>query len=313
MPLVSIILPCYLSSQAQGALLDETLSTVDAQTIGDYEVIVVDDGSPVAAAPIAASHPRTTTVPQPNAGPAVARNTGIARSRGRFLVFLDADDHLLPPALEVGLAGLTAEPACGFTVGGRDEMTFDGAPLPYTASPPRPGRQQAYVPLLGFEWFIMPPSSAMFRRELVDAVGGFQDPWGADDLDFYLRAALRSDAWCHRTPVTRYRRYSTSSSRDGERMLRSVRAVYDRHRPLVEEWPAARQAFAQGLAQLTEIFRDCLVENIEDRWRRGDAAGARRASALLAAESPERWARLAERFGDPGSNDARASASGRSV
>jgi glycosyltransferase involved in cell wall biosynthesis len=295
MPLVSIIVPCHLSSRAQAALLDETLSTVDAQTVDDYEVVVIDDGSPVAVAPVAAAHRRTTTVRQPNAGPALARNTGISRSQGRFLVFLDADDHLLPPALEAGLAGLAAEPACGFSVGGREEMTFEGAPLPYTASPPLEGRQPIYVPLLGFEWYIMPPSTAMFRREIVEAVGGFQDPWGADDLDFYLRAALHAEAWCHRTAVTRYRRYSTSSSRDGERMLRSVRAVYDRHRALVEGQPAARQAFEKGLAQLIEIFRDCLLENVEDRLRSGDAAGAHRASTLLAAESPERWARLEAR------------------
>jgi len=102
----------------------------------------------------------------------------------------------------------------------------------------------------------MPPSMAMFRREIVDAVGGFQDPWGADDLDFYLRAALRSEAWCHQTVVTRYRR----------------------------------------LTQLTEIFRDCLLENVKDRLYSGDAAGAQRASTLLAAESPQRWARLAGRW-----------------
>jgi glycosyltransferase involved in cell wall biosynthesis len=297
MPLVSIVVPCHLSSRAQAALLDETLSTVDAQTVDDYEVVVIDDGSPEAVAPMAASHRRTTIVQQQNAGPAVARNTGIGRSRGRFLVFLDADDHLLPSALETGLAELAEEPACGFTVGGREEMTFEGTLLPHTAAPPLAGRQQIYVPLLGFDWFIMPPSTAMFRRETVEAVGGFQDPWGADDLDFYLRVALRSDAWCHRTAVTRYRRYSTSSSRDGERMLRSVRAVYDRHRALVDSHPGARQAFDRGLAQLTEIFRDCLIENVEDRLRCGDAAGAQRAATLLAAESPERWARVAGRRG----------------
>jgi glycosyltransferase involved in cell wall biosynthesis len=296
MPLVSIIVPCRLSSRAQAALLDETLSTVDAQTIDDYEVIVIDDGSPIPVAPVVVSHPRTRTVLQHNGGSAVARNTGIARSTGRFLVFLDADDHLLPHALEAGLAGLAEEPACGFTVGGREEMTFEGARLPHTAAPPLEGRQQIYVPLLGFEWFIMPPSMAMFRREIVEAIGGFQDPWGADDLDFYLRVALRSEAWCHKRVVTRYRRYSTSSSRDGERMLRSVRAVYDRHRALAEDHPAVRRAFDNGLAQLTEIFRDCLLENVKDRLCSGDAAGAQRASALLAAESPHRWARLAGRW-----------------
>jgi len=65
---------------------------------------------------------------------------------------------------------------------------------------------------------------------------------------------------------------------------------------LADERPAVRRAFDNGLAQLTEVFRDCLLENVKDRLCSGDAAGAQRASALLAAESPQRWARLAGRW-----------------
>jgi hypothetical protein len=137
----------------------------------------------------------------------------------------------------------------------------------------------------------------MFRREAVEAVGGFQDPWGADDLDFYLRVARRYEAACYQAPaVTRYRRYSTSSSRDGERMLTSIRAVYARNWPLVEGDPTGEAAFHQGLARLTEIFLDCLVENVEDRLRLDDLARARSSARLLRDESPERWAALAARI-----------------
>jgi hypothetical protein len=65
---------------------------------------------------------------------------------------------------------------------------------------------------------------------------------------------------------------------------------------LADDRPAVRRAFDNGLAQLTEVFRDCLLENVKDRLCSGDAAGAQRASALLAAESPHRWARLAGRW-----------------
>jgi glycosyltransferase involved in cell wall biosynthesis len=51
----------------------------------------------------------------------MARNTGVRASRGRNFVFLDADDHLLPQALETGLRELAAHPECGFVVGGREE------------------------------------------------------------------------------------------------------------------------------------------------------------------------------------------------
>ena len=296
-PLVSIIIPCFLTTPGQAELLDETLATVSAQSFADYEVIAVDDGSPVEVERVAASHKSTITVRQPNGGSALARNAGIARSRGQYLVFLDADDHLLPPALEAALAAYAAHPECGFVVGPREEMTFEG--LPVTWPVPAPPRQtQLYHGLLGFDWYIIPPSSAMFRRSVVEDVGGFQDPWGADDLDFYLRVAHKYSGWCYQSPaVTRYRRYSASSSRDGERMLHSVRAVYARQWPLVRGDADGEAAFHNGLRQLTDIFLDCLVENIEDRLRTGDRARALRSARLLAAESPERLRQAISRIG----------------
>jgi len=295
---VSIIVPCCLRTQAQAALLDETLRTVAAQTCRDYEIVLVDDGSPVPVASVAQGHPRTITVQQDNAGSAMARNTGIARSCGTYLVFLDADDHLLPSAVAAGIERLEANPEAGFAVGPREEMTFEGEPVPWPVPAPPP-EERIYLPLLRFDWYIIPPSSAMFRRRVVEAVGGFRDPWGADDLDFYLRVAHRYTACCYQAPaVTRYRRYSTSTSRDGERMLHGIRAVYARQWPLVEGDPEAEAAHHHGLGTLTEIFRDCLAENVEDRLRSGDRDGAARAARLLRAESPGRWQALLDRCPD---------------
>lgn len=295
-PLVSIVVPCHVATPRQAALLDETLGTVDAQTCRDYEVVLVDDGSPLdAVAEVAARHPATAVLRQANAGSALARNAGIRASRGRYFVFLDADDHLLPPALEAGLRAFDEHPDSGFVVGRREEMTYEGGPVPWGVAA-LPGERWLYTILLGFDWYLIPPSSAMFRREAVEAVGGFRDPWGADDLDFYLRVARAFPAWCHEGPaVTRYRRYSASSSRDGERMLRSVRAVYDRQRPLVRGDAAAEAAFDRGLALLTGIFVDCLAENCADRLRAGEWRRALRAGALLARERGARAAARAAR------------------
>jgi glycosyltransferase involved in cell wall biosynthesis len=291
-PLVSIVMPCYLSTSTHVRLLDETLQSVSCQTCQDYEVVLVDDGSPIPVRTVAEAYARTTTIHQDNAGSAVARNTGIARSRGRYVVFLDADDHLLPSALASGLNALAGCPDAGFAVGPHEEMTFEGEPVSWGISPP-PQETHIYLPLLRFDWYIIPPSSAMFRREVLDAVGGFRNPWGADDLDFYLRAAHRFRACCYQAPaVTRYRRYSASSSRDGERMLHSIRAVYARQWPLVAGDAAAEAAFHRGLGRLTDIFLDCLVENIEDSLRDSDHERALRSVRLLREESSDRWQSL---------------------
>ena len=285
-PLVSIVVPSYVRSPQALALLDETLTSVDRQTVPDFEVVVVDDGSPLDMEAAVRSHRNTVLVRQKNAGCAQARNAGIARGSGRYFIFLDADDHLLPKAIEAGVAALEAHRQCGFAVGPREEMTFEGYRVSWDVGPP-PAQSYVYLSLLASDWYILPPSSAMFRRETVERVGGFRDPWGADDLDFYLRAARMHQAFCYQAPaVTRYRRYSTSSSRDGARMLRSIRAVYAREWPHVAGNPDAERAHRAGLDKLTPIFRDCLVENLHDRLRARQWRGALQSAKLLAREDP---------------------------
>jgi hypothetical protein len=169
-------------------------------------------------------------------------------------------------------------------------MTYEGGPVPWGV-PAAPRETRLYDILLGFDWHILPPSTSMFRREVVESVGCFRDPWGADDLDFYLRVAWRHAGWCYDdVTVTRYRRYPASTSRDGERMLRGIRVVYDRQRPLVRGVPASEAAFERGLARLTDIFVDCLAENVRDRARAGQWRRALRAAAVLARERPRRLA-----------------------
>ena len=175
-------------------------------------------------------------------------------------------------------------------------MIYEGETVPWHVPPPQP-EAHIYFPLLRFDWYIIPP--VMFRRGVVTSLGGFRDPWGADDLDFYLRAAYRYAACCYQAPaVTRYRRYSTSSSRDGERMLHSIRAVYARQWPLVVGDPVSEAAYHCGLQRLTSIFLDCVVENIEDRLNSNDRARALRSAELLRAECPERWHMLLARRPD---------------
>lgn len=293
-PLVSIVIPAYISTPRQADLLAETLATVEQQTFTEYEVLLVDDGSPVQVDSVVARSDRLQIRRQPNGGSAAARNTGIAASRGEFLVFLDGDDHLLPHGLETAVSALQCAPDAGFAVGPREEMTFDGDPVEWLVPVP-PAGDDIYAALLAFDWYIIPPSSAIFRRRVVEDVGGFRDPWGADDLDFYLRVSRRYRACCYQhPPVTRYRRYSRSSSRDGERMLESVRVVYARHWRFVRGDAALEGAHRMGLDALTRIFVDCLEENVRDRLRAGDRDAACRAARLLSAEDPDRWRRLHE-------------------
>ncbi len=105
--LISVIMPVFNGER----YLAEALDSVLAQTQRPLEVIVVDDGSTDGtAAALDAYGDRIVRLWQPNLGPGVARNTGLARASGAYLSFMDADDVLHPEKLERQLACLDAHP-----------------------------------------------------------------------------------------------------------------------------------------------------------------------------------------------------------
>src|SRR4030095_7898994 len=95
---VSIIVPLY----NKAPYVRRALESIAAQSLSDFEVIVIDDGSTDDGAAIVAgySDARYRLIRQANAGPGAARNTRIAHSPGEFIEFLDADDEWLPSYLE---------------------------------------------------------------------------------------------------------------------------------------------------------------------------------------------------------------------
>ena len=113
-PVVSVVLPTY----NRAPLLGRSIRSVLAQSYGDFEVFVIDDGSTDETAGVVADFRdrRIRYVPLPrDTGAAAARNVGIRMSRGKFLAFQDSDDEWLPSklakqvsAFERGPAGLGA-------------------------------------------------------------------------------------------------------------------------------------------------------------------------------------------------------------
>lgn len=110
-PLVSVVIPTYNAPQ----LLMETLESVFAQTMTDYEVLVINDGSTDDTAqrlePLAKSG-RIRLINQANGGIGAARNRGIDESRGRYIAFLDHDDLWLPGKLRVQVEFMASRPEC---------------------------------------------------------------------------------------------------------------------------------------------------------------------------------------------------------
>ncbi len=108
-PLVSTIVPCY----NQAGFLPETLASIQAQTCTDWEVLIVNDGSPDNTRAVAAEwvkkDPRFRYIEKPNGGLSSARNAGLAQARGKFIQLLDSDDVILPEKFAIQIAALARQ------------------------------------------------------------------------------------------------------------------------------------------------------------------------------------------------------------
>lgn len=177
---VSVIIPVH----DPGQFFAPCLASVLAQTMTDFEVVVVDDGSAAEIRPTPGMEdPRVRLVRQANAGVAVARNVGVLHARAPLVAFLDQDDRWYPEKLALQRALHDVSPDAAFSHTGFEWVWPDRA-VP-AASP----CGVTYAGLLSTRMVCM--SSAMVPRDLLLSVGGFHPLLpAAEDLDLFLRLAM---------------------------------------------------------------------------------------------------------------------------
>lgn len=182
-PLVSIVINNY----NYGRFLDDAIGSALNQTYRHIEVIVVDDGSTDESRQILACYAgRIKSIFQENRGQSQAANTGFQASKGELVLFLDADDFLMPHAIET-VIGLW-EPDLSKVHFTLKAVAADGKPLPILV--PRPALQEGDLSKLLLEHgeYRTPPTSgnAFSRRALTHVMPISQDWPSKKALDKYL-------------------------------------------------------------------------------------------------------------------------------
>ncbi|MBC7912368.1 MAG: glycosyltransferase, partial [Pyrinomonadaceae bacterium] len=262
--LVSVIIPCYKQAHFLGAAIESAL----AQSYAPVEIVVVDDGSPDNTSEVAARYPQVRCIRQENQGSSAARNTGIRESNGSFLVFLDADDKLLPHALETHLKCFQAHADCVLVSGHYQMIAGDGSPLQTPAQPHVTGEH--YARLLHSN-YIGCPAIAMYRRAAFNAVGDFNTSLrAAEDYEMYLRVARKFPLYSHTEIVAEHRRHESNTSDNLALMEEYSVGV------LRAEWEYVRgdkrleRAYRSGLRFKTRMYRrEMLVEKLRQQARAG--------------------------------------------
>ena len=165
--IVSIIIPCYNSER----FITETIESVLSQTYKNYEIIVVDDGSTDNTKSIVSNYPEIKYIYQTNQGTSSARNNGLKVSKGKYIIFLDHDDKLLPERLQSGVEYLEDNLNCAFVLGWFDYIDSNG--LIFNTAIDHLDDVDYKTMLEGK--ILVSPSGCMFRKEHLITVGGF-DP-----------------------------------------------------------------------------------------------------------------------------------------
>lgn len=257
-PLASVVTPLFNAAWCVG----ETLAALKAQTLKNFEVILIDDGSTDATAAIVAAQiagdARFRLIRQPNAGVAATRNRGLSLARGRYVAPLDQDDVWQPTFLETLTAALEARPGAVMAFARSVWIDADGhAPeQPPARIPPQVGYR---------ELLVLNPigngSATVIRREDLMALGGFdadllREFGQADDWWVQLQLSWRGEVVFVDEPLLHYRITPQSVSvRTIERMARATRAIIGRARREGPKLPARDYWRAQSLAMLWQARR----------------------------------------------------------
>lgn len=220
MPAISVIIPAYNHEQ----YIEQTLNSVFSQTFTDYEIIVVNDGSPDCTADRIKPYLSKKNVryfEKKNGGQAAARNFGLRKAKGKYIAFLDDDDLWPADKLEWQFRYLSGSDLAA--VGGCCGFLEDGIK--------KTGKLSDQEEFLEHSDFyhgnpFISPGQVLIKAGPLHKAGGFDSKiWGADDLDLWMRLSVegkilkipRNSLW--------YRKHSANASKNRIRMLENSKKV----------------------------------------------------------------------------------------
>jgi glycosyltransferase involved in cell wall biosynthesis len=228
-PKVSVIIPAYNTA----AFIAETLNSVFGQTFQDFEVIIVNDGSPDTAELEVALQPyrdRIRYIKQENKGLPGARNVGIGLARGELLAFVDSDDLWMPDYLLAQVEFLDAHPQVYASIA--DALLFgSGGDVVWRMLKDGAG------PILGFEEMLKRqggqlPSAMVARRQRVVDSGLFDERIRiGEDVEFCVRLVFPEGAVGYLGRVlVKYRQRPGSLTEDPRRRKWKIAEIESLHR-----------------------------------------------------------------------------------
>jgi O-antigen/teichoic acid export membrane protein/glycosyltransferase involved in cell wall biosynthesis len=220
-PLISVIIPYY----KQERYLRDTVESVKAAHYSNLEVIVIDDGSPIAATRVLTGLDGVRIIRTENRGVSAARNFGVRQSTGEYIIFLDADDLLEADAVNSHLAALQSVPGAAMSFGAVRIIDEHGNTLRAAhVCRPRPN----YVRSMLVSNPVATPGAAMISRAAFDRAGTFDERFSkAEDYLLFLRIIIHEKIVRHARCIVSYRFHEDGVSVNKPAMLAGTLAALD--------------------------------------------------------------------------------------
>lgn len=282
-PRVSIITALHNKE----AYVADTIRSVLAQTMADWELIVVENGSSDHGPDVVRqfSDPRLRLLVSPKQGPGAARNFGLHLATAEWILFLDADDLLAPDYLEERLSRLHTQPDADLIVGGWEEFP-DGQPDKKTKHLPaglgRSARDIADAAVAYAPWIL---HAALIKRSRFGPNPAWPEQLDAlpyEDAAFWFPIVLdATPAWSEKTGA-RYR-IQTAGSRNEivnmDRALRGIIGVVTENTNYLQS--AGRKPNANQTASLVRTFESAYRRALKMRDRNTAALALKHATTWL--------------------------------
>lgn len=252
----SVIIPVYNKADTIGAALD----SVYAQTMDDYEIIVVDDGSKDAL-DIALEEFKSSklhVIHQENGGVSVARNTGLENAKGDYVCFLDADDLWKKEHLETLSCLISKYPEAYSFVTSHEIITPKGEILHSSDALKGYGQDFETDDLLGLlnktAYSVVHTNSVCAKRSMMEAEGIRFEPGVriGEDTDVWYRLGLKHSVAISKKETTMYRREYSTATRKGSHIQKWIFSL--------------REQAIMSDEQISEKIKDSYVD-LMDRYK----------------------------------------------
>ena len=255
-PLVSVVIPCF----NQAGFLAEAIASVQKQSYPNIEIIVVDDGSTDNTSEVARASVNVKCYHQANAGLSAARNTGIKKSKGFFLVFLDADDVLYPDGIRINLNYLLQNPSSAFVSGGHDKVDEWLYPMEAYTERTSLVTNDHYAALLRGNYIGM-HAAVMYRRGVFDEFKYDTSLAACEDYDLYFNITRKYPVGCHAEKIAAYRHHDRNMSAHYMKMLKHVRIVHGRQKNRLKDG-AEKEAWRRGIRIWENYYASLLYRQL---------------------------------------------------